>query len=218
MITDFLFSALVLVGVIGILIVVLRKANSLDDKEVARIFYEHPLFIWWTRFKEERLRSVFNIQKIEERFVIWLEKTLRFLHVLLLRLDNGLHQKIQQVRELRSFRKFDSDYWFNLRSLAAGRQIGRMSRNIRKNYHQELLDPIKEELFLRKQRNVEAERWLNLVRFYLAKEDLSEAGRVLIQYWQENKQDEKIFLFVETIYIKTKEKEAASSLGQKPKR
>ncbi len=206
MISDFLILALILVGLGGILAVIFRKTKSLDDRAVEEILAGSRAIKAWHRLQEEKLKPALESRRLEDWFSLRLEKSLRSFNIFLLKLENNLYQKIQYLRALRVRQEVDSDYWFSLRRKALERRIDQAFHGLKKHYHRDLFDPVQEELALMEEGYQDRERWLNLARFYLAKGNMSEASRILISYWQLNRDDEKAVLLFENLYLKEREK------------
>ena len=215
MISDFLVLTLILVGIGGVLAVIFRKTKSLDDKEAEAILAETRVFKAWRKVKEEKIKPALESRRLEDGFSLYLEKSLRLFTVFLLKLENKMYQKIQDLKQLRIRPEVDSDYWLSLRRKALEKRIDQAFHGLRKHYHKDLFDPVHEEMELIKESYQDRERWLNLARFYLAKDNISEASRVLINYWQVNKGDEKATLLFENLYIRAREKaEAREAVAQ----
>jgi len=204
MIIGFISLGCLLIGIGGVFFILARKAKSLSDDDVKRLVqsaaWYRRLDVWW----REHVQAALESGTFEQQLSLSAEKFLRGIHVILLRADNRLHGMIQHVRERREERLVDREYWTTVQDAALGRKIDKLFRDIRKNHHRDTFDPIKEEHSLTDEKINNPERWFNLIRFYLAKGHTSEARRVLVNYWLQNKGDENIFLILQGILLKEK--------------
>jgi hypothetical protein len=199
MIIGFISIGFILLGLGGVFFILSRQSRSLSDEDVNRLAQN---FAWYRRLERwwhEHFKESLESGTFEQKLSLIVEKMLRSFHVTLLRLDNRLHVMIQRLRENRSERQVDKEYWANIQNFALKERIDKLFRDIKKSYHRDAFDPVQEERLLLEGGINEPERWFNLIRFYLAKEHLSEARRIVIQYWRQNKQDENIFILLEGV-------------------
>lgn len=210
MIWDFIPQLLIVIGVGGILILVVRKSGTLTDEYVAQSLEQSAVFAWWKRVYDEKVKPNINSRKLEERFLLFIEKGLHMLRIFNLKIENWASVKLESVKAMRSKPEFDAQYWFSVHRLLLEKKIDELFGNIPV---QDIIDPIKEELSLKRKRKhrESLDRWLNLARFYLAQNHLTEARRVLIICWQRNPSDERVLTLLDSLIVKTEELKNAPS-------
>lgn len=210
MIWDFIPQLLIVIGVGGILILVVRKSGTLTDEYVTQSLEQSAVFAWWKRMYDEKVKPNINSRKLEERFLLFVEKGLHIVRILNLKIENWASVKLESIKAMRSKPEFDAQYWFSVHRLLLEKKIEELFGNIPV---QDIIDPIKEEMSLKRKRKhrESLDRWLNLARFYLAQNHLPEARRVLIICWQRNPSDERVLTLLDSLIVKTEELKNAPS-------
>lgn len=208
MIWDFIPQLLILVGLGGALVLIVRKSRSLTDEHVNQALSGSAFFIWWNKVYAQRIRPNMDARKLEERFLLWLEKMLHILRIANLKTENWLSGKLESVKAMRQKPEFDGQYWSSVHRLLLEKKINELFGTIPL---QDIGDPIAEELALKRKRKSPLDRWLNLARVYLQQNHLTEARRVLIASWQHNPTDERVLTLLDSLIIKTEEMKNAPS-------
>ena len=217
MIIGFISMGCILLGAGAVLLLLSKKAKSLSDDDITRLVKDAMWYRRLERWWHERVRENLESGTFEQQIRILLEKVLRQAHVMLLRADNRLHALIQRTRENRSQHAIDKEYWATIQNFSLEKKIEKLFHDIKKNYRRDALDPVHEEHLLIEDGISDPERWFNLIRFYIAKDHVSEARRIIIQYWLQNKQDENVFILLEGVLaqmeIQKSKTETPSSQG-----
>ncbi len=202
MIWEFVPEVLILLGFGGVLFVLARRAKSLSDEDVRRAISDMPLVQKLRKMYQQGIQPRLNARTIEDSAWLWLEKTLRSVRIVNFKVENWVTQRLESVKQARSKEQFDSEYWFSVHKLLVEKKIEELFGNVPVK---DIADPVRTELSLKRKRKEPLVGWLNLVRWYLEANHISEARRVLILCWQKNPSDERVLALLEMLIVKTEE-------------
>jgi hypothetical protein len=204
MIWEIIPLILIFIGFGGVFIFLVKKSRTVSDEEVEEFIRQNPFVKKLSNFYQERIKPRLESRVVEERSLIFLEKALRWLRIIVLKADNWLTGKIEETKKLRNRPKFDPFYWLSVRRSALEKKL---EEAFSKKSLSQSFDPLKEELKLIKKRVDKLDEWVHLIRFYLEKGELVEARRILTRIWLEGAKDSKISLLIEDYVLKSKETE-----------
>lgn len=111
MFINFLPQMLIMVGFVGGLVILIRRARTLSDKEL-RIFREEPhLFTRLREFWQQKVAEKFPKEELEYRLLHFAEKVLRKIRILVIRFDSFLSRLQHRFRELKHSQNMSKEYW-----------------------------------------------------------------------------------------------------------
>ena len=201
MIWEILPLVLVFLGFGGALVFLVKKSDSISDEEVNKTFENIRLVRFLKSFYRQKIKPRLQSKLIEEKTLLFTEKTLRWLKVLTLKLENLLTGQIEVIKELRARPGTDPLYWLQVRRDALEKRIEELLAKPKSAR----FDPLKEELKLIKNNNDSLEEWLKIAKFYLDGGNLTEARRLIVRSWTVKRGDEKIRLLLERFDLRIEE-------------
>ena len=201
MIWEILPLVLVFLGFGGALVFLVKKSDSISDEEVNKTFENIRLVRFLKSFYRQKIKPRLQSKLIEEKTLLFTEKTLRWLKVLTLKLENLLTGQIEVIKELRARPGTDPLYWLQVRRDALEKRIEELLAKPKSTR----FDPLKEELKLIKNNNDSLEEWLKIAKFYLDGGNLTEARRLIVRSWTVKRGDEKIRLLLERFDLRIEE-------------
>ncbi len=203
MIWEFVPDVLVLLGFGGVLFILIRKSRSLSDEDVNRVINDAAIVKSVRSWYQAAVHPRLNAQIIEQAMWTSLEKAFRSIRIVNFKVENWVTARLEWVKNARNRERFDDNqYWFSVHKMLVEKKIEELFGNVPVI---DLDDPIKEELSLKRRRKEPIEQWLNLVRWYLDRNHVSEARRVLILCWQKNPTDGRVLALLEMLIVKTEE-------------
>ena len=201
MIWEILPLVLIFLGFGGALVFLVTKSDSISDEEVNKTFENIRLVRFLKSFYQQKIKPRLQSKQIEEKTLLFTEKTLRWLKVLTSKFENLLTRQIEVIKELRSRPETDPLYWLQVRRDALEKRIEELlakPKNLR-------FDPLKEELKLIKNNNDSVEEWLKIAKFYLDAGNLTEARRLIVRSWTVKRGDDKVRLLIENFDLRIEE-------------
>ncbi|MEW5805218.1 MAG: hypothetical protein AB1721_00585 [Patescibacteria group bacterium] len=204
MIWELIPLGLILIGFGGAFVFLIKRTESVSDQEIEALIKQNSAVEKISNFYQSKIKPRLESRELENRFLILLEKFLRWLRILTLKTENWLTGKIDQVKELRNRPKFDPYYWLSVRRSALEKKI---EQTFSKKSLSRSFDPLKEELKLIKKRVNQLDEWVHLVRFYLEKGELEEARRLLAKIWLKGEKNSSLSLLIEEFSLKVQETE-----------
>ncbi len=201
MIWEILPLVLIFLGFGGALVFLVKKSDSISDEEVNKTFENIRLVRFLKSFYQQKIKPRLQSKQIEEKTLLFTEKTLRWLKVLTSKFENLLTRQIEVIKELRSRPETDPLYWLQVRRDALEKRIEELlakPKNLR-------FDPLKEELKLIKNNNDSVEEWLKIAKFYLDAGNLTEARRLIVRSWTVKRGDDKVRLLIENFDLRIEE-------------
>ncbi len=201
MIWEIIPLVLIFIGFGGALVFLVRKSGAITDEEINKTFESIRVVRFLKSFYRQKIKLRLQSKQIEEKTLLFLEKALRWLKVLTLKIENWLAKQIEKVKALRSQPETDPLYWLSVRRDALEKRIEELlakPKNAR-------FDPLKEELKLIKNNNDSIEEWLKIAKFYLDAGNLTEARRLIVHSWTVRRGDEKTMLLVERFDLRVEE-------------
>ena len=201
MIWEVLPLILIFLGFGSALIFLVKKSESISDEEVNKTLDNIKLVKLIKIFSHQKIKPKLQSRVIEEKTLLFVEKELRWLRILALKLENWLTKQIDGVKNLRVKPEADPLYWLSVRRDALEKKINEVFQfSFNAKY-----DPFKEEEKLVKKGIEDINEWLKIVKFHLERDDISEARRLIIRCWKINPDDEKLKLLLERFHLSLEE-------------
>lgn len=201
MIWEIIPLVLFFIGFGGALVFLVKKSGVITDEEVNKTFESIRLVRFLKSFYREKIKPRIQSKQIEEKTLLFTEKTLRWLRVLTLKLENFLTGQIETIKKLRARPETDPLYWLQVRRDALEKRIEELLAKPKSAR----FDPLKEELKLIKNNNDSVEEWLKIAKFYLDSGNLTEARRLIVRSWSVKRGDEKTMLLIERFDLRIEE-------------
>lgn len=185
MVFDILAKILVVTGLVGGLIILVRRSKTLSDQELRLFSASTPRTLRFREFWQIRVSQRFPKEEFELRILNFSEKFLRKIRIVITKLDTLLFGLQFHVREVKKRQSLDPGFWEDVKN-----HVSQSSADLPTNY--ERLDPLKEEKKLTGSRSKNLEGFVNLARLYLAYNEPQDARRILLAAWRTNPQDGKV--------------------------
>ncbi len=201
MIWEIIPLVLIFSGFGGALVFLVKKSGAITDEEVNKTFENIRLVRFLKFFYQQKVKPRIESKQIEEKTLLFAEKTLRWFKVLTLKLENFLTGQIETIKRLRVQPETDPLYWLQVRRDALEKRIEELLAKPKSAR----FDPLKEELKLIKNNNDSIEEWLKIAKFYLDSGNLTEARRLIVRSWSIKKDDEKVGLLLERFDLRVEE-------------
>lgn len=179
---DFIPQLLVLVGLGGGVIILVRKAKYLPEEGLKASFETiERLKIFW----RDRIVSRFPKEELEARLISAVEKTLRRGRIVAMKIDYLLLRALDRLRETRDGKELQANYWKEF-----AKPEVRFS----------LEDLLEAELRLKANPLFAThEEYQQLAEVYLAKNSFSDARRLLLEAWRRSPKDLAVIALLESV-------------------
>jgi hypothetical protein len=211
MMTDYWYTLGVLIGSAGMAVVIVHRARSLSNEDVDAAIREWRVAQWVRRIREQTVDKFSDFEWLERAIVSAAEKWLRRVNVVLLRLENWVARRLDAVRTMKQKNDLNGELWESLQGGLLEKQLEQTWHRFRAKVAHAPFDPVQEEQYLRDHAVDDCERWLNLTRFYLAQDRMSEAVRTITDYWRMNQEDQRVYVLMQDMARKLEEEKAKTS-------
>jgi len=154
-------------GIIGLFVIVNKNINK--EKDIEEINVKKDIL---------RIKNV-NIEEIEKKFVLTLEKILKRLRVLVLRTDNGLSKSLKKIRS----QKNEKDI-FSISKLTSYEVISDSDKETTRVLEINYLESVKS--------NPNVDNYLKLAELYMNCKDFNSCHALLYKAWELDKSNERL--------------------------
>ncbi|MBI2633719.1 MAG: tetratricopeptide repeat protein [Parcubacteria group bacterium] len=189
MVFDILAKILVVTGLVGGLVILVRRSKTLSDHELRLFTASTPRGLRFREFWQTRVSQRFPKEEVELRVLNFFEKILRKIRIALTKFDTLLSGLQFRVREVKKRQSLDPGFWEDVKN-----HVSETRNDLPETY--ERLDPLQEEKKIVRNRGQNTEAFLNLARLYLAYNEPQDARRVLLAAWRTNPHDGRVLKMI----------------------